>query len=153
MYYVRTQTHKYIRSFAVTPEDAAGADTEVLAKHQCGNWIRADDSDVQRSPTWQVIKKNGPFPLPPPEELYNLKTDPLEQNNVVHDPNYTGVLADLRAKLQIMMEKTNSPLLLGHVSPELSRSHNNSNVLALGADFLDWNTIEQSVRAWLDTPF
>lgn len=121
---VRTQTHKYIRSFAVTPEDAAGADHEVLATHKCGAWIRADDSDVQRAPTWEVIKKNGPFPKPPPEELYDLKADPLEQNNLADAPGSADILKNLRAKLNEMMERTQSPLLTGHVSPDLSSSRN-----------------------------
>lgn len=121
---VRTRTHKYVRSFAVTPEDAAGADPAMLAKHETGMWIRADDTDVQRSPTWQVIKHEGPFPPPPPEELYDLETDPREENNLITHPDYAPVLEDLRAKLRAMMQRTNSPLLHGHVSPELSRTRN-----------------------------
>ena len=31
MHYIRTKEHKYIRSFAVTPEDARGADPEALS--------------------------------------------------------------------------------------------------------------------------
>ena len=121
---VRSRTHKYIRSFAVTPEDAAGADPEVLAKHETGTWIRADDSDVQRSPTWEVIKRDGPFPPPLPEELYDLEADPLEQRNVVSEPQYADVLKALRHRLQDMMQRTCSPLLKGHVSPNLSRTRN-----------------------------
>ena len=124
IHYVRTRRHKYIRSFAVTPEDAAGADPDVLATHKCGTWIRADDSDVQRSPTWEVIKKDGPFHKPLPEELHDLERDPLERNNVAEDPDYAGVLEDLRAKLKTMMERTRSPLLTGHVSPDMSRTRN-----------------------------
>ena len=121
---VRTRTHKYIRSFAVTPADAAGADPEVLARHETGKWIRADDSDVQGSPTWQVIKRDGPFPPPPPEELYDLEADPLEQRNLVDDPNCSGILDDMRTRLRAMMVRTRSPLLSGHVSPDLSSTRN-----------------------------
>jgi len=119
---VRTATHKYIRSFAVTPEEAAGADPEALARHQTGTWIRADDSDVQRSLTWQVLQDR--YPTPPPEELYDLESDPMEQHNLAGDPASAAVLADLRRRLQEMMERTRSPLLTGHVSPELSRTRN-----------------------------
>lgn len=35
----------------------------------------------------------------------------------------------------------------------LSRAHNNSNVLALGARLTDLNTIIKIVQAWLKTPF
>ena len=121
---VRTRTHKYVRSFAVTPEDSAGADPAMLAKHETGMWIRADDTDVQRSPTWQLIKQRGPFSPPPSEELYDLQADPREENHLAGDPDFAAVLDELRAKLRAMMERTNSPLLRGHVSPDLSQTRN-----------------------------
>lgn len=126
MHMVRTRQYKYIRSFAVTEKDAEGADPETLAKHETGTWIRADDSDVQDSPTWQYMKRQGPFPPPQPEELYNLESDPFEQNNVADDSRYAHVLEEMRTRLQEMMERTNSPLLKGHVSPELSSTRNRS---------------------------
>jgi len=122
MYYVRTNRYKYIRSFAVTPQDSKGADRELLAKHETGNWIRGDDSDVQQSLSWSSIKKK--YPMPEPEELYDLKVDPLEQNNLLADPNYADVLDGLRGTMRAMMKRTDSPLLTGHVSPELSTSRN-----------------------------
>lgn len=54
MHYVRTTTHKYIRSFAASAVDAAGADPEVLSTFAAGRWIRVDDFDVLTSPTWQL---------------------------------------------------------------------------------------------------
>jgi arylsulfatase A-like enzyme len=124
MHMVRTRRYKYIRSFAVTPDESRAADPATLAKHPAGSWIRADDSDVQASLTWQSMLKIGPFPMPPPEELYDLQSDPLEQRNIAGDPAYAPALGDLRARLQTMMERTNSPLLHGHVSPALSRTRN-----------------------------
>ena len=120
---VRTRTHKYIRSFAVTPEGAEGADPEVLATHKTGIWIRADDSDVQSSLSWQSMK-DGDHPIPPEEELYDLESDPLERNNLAGDPSSAEVLARMRKLMEEMMERTNSPLLAGHVSPDLSRTRN-----------------------------
>lgn len=35
----------------------------------------------------------------------------------------------------------------------LSRKHNDSNVLSLGAGFLDAEEAKEAVRAWLETPF
>ncbi len=122
MHYVRTSRYKYIKSFALTPEQTEGLDPEILAKHKTGTWIRADDSDVQRSTSWKSMK--GPFPAPVPEELYDLQTDPLEQNNVVANSKYADVLTDLRNRMNAMMKRTNSPLLAGHVSPELSMTKN-----------------------------
>jgi len=122
MHYVRTRNYKYIRSFAVTPEDAASADPSVIAGHKTGIWIRADDTDVQSSRSWKSMR--GPFVPPPREELYDLKADPLEQSNLINDIKYREVFTDLRVRMLQMMERTQSPLLKGHVSPELSRSRN-----------------------------
>ncbi len=36
---------------------------------------------------------------------------------------------------------------------KLSREHNDANVLALGAGFLDDNTAREMIRLWLETPF
>ena len=35
----------------------------------------------------------------------------------------------------------------------LSRLHNNANILALGQRLISWETAEQMIRIWLDTPF
>ncbi|MDA0746840.1 MAG: sulfatase [bacterium] len=123
MHYVRTKTHKYIRSFAVTPEDAEGADPEMLAPHKTGTWIRANDNDVGSSYSWKSIADQEHAP-PPPEELYDLRTDPLEQKNLVGDPSATAVLEEMRERMHELMVQTSSPLLSGHVSPELSSTRN-----------------------------
>ncbi|MFO0809927.1 MAG: ribose 5-phosphate isomerase B [Gemmataceae bacterium] len=39
------------------------------------------------------------------------------------------------------------------ITAELSRSHNNSNVLCLSGDLLGEELIERMVRIWLETPF
>jgi ribose 5-phosphate isomerase B len=39
------------------------------------------------------------------------------------------------------------------ITAELSRRHNNSNVLCLSADLLGEELIERMIRIWLDTPF
>ncbi|NLE64714.1 MAG: ribose 5-phosphate isomerase B [Elusimicrobia bacterium] len=36
---------------------------------------------------------------------------------------------------------------------ELSRRHNNSNVLVLGSNFVSENTLMEIIRVWLETPF
>jgi ribose 5-phosphate isomerase B len=35
----------------------------------------------------------------------------------------------------------------------LSREHNNTNILSLGARFVDYDTAKVAVRLWLETPF
>jgi N-sulfoglucosamine sulfohydrolase len=43
------------------------------------------------------------------EELYDLRVDPAEMNNVVKDPAYGEILAELRAALAVHLEETNDP--------------------------------------------
>jgi len=51
------------------------------------------------------------------EQLYDLLFDPNEANNLLADPRYSDVLADLRIRLQLWMDETDDPLLAGHVDP------------------------------------
>ncbi|HEU5485519.1 MAG TPA: sulfatase-like hydrolase/transferase, partial [Microlunatus sp.] len=51
----------------------------------------------------------------PGERLHDLLLDPLEQHNLVDDPAYADVLADLRGRLAAWMERTDDPLLRGPV--------------------------------------
>lgn len=115
MHYVRTRTHKYTRSFAVTEEERAGADQEVLATHEAGQWIRVDDYDVMSSAAWQGMDVDRS--PPPREELYDLRADPWEQRNLVEIESAATVLHEMRERLSGWMERTASPLLNGHVDP------------------------------------
>lgn len=36
---------------------------------------------------------------------------------------------------------------------EMSRRHNDSNVLCLGADVVDQNLLDKKIKLWIDTPF
>ncbi|MFW6155215.1 MAG: sulfatase [Planctomycetota bacterium] len=117
MHYVRTATHKYIRSFAVTAADAAGADREVVTTFAGGRWVRVDDFDVLTSPSWQALASPTNAARPPAEELYDLRSDPCERDSLAGDPAAAPILADMRCRLRTMMEATASPLLDGHVPP------------------------------------
>jgi arylsulfatase A-like enzyme len=50
-----------------------------------------------------------------PEQLYDLVFDPNETNNLAPDPNYEGILSNLRSRLGEWMEATHDPLLNGPV--------------------------------------
>ncbi len=52
------------------------------------------------------------------EELFDLVFDPNEANNLVDDPAYESVLAELRGRLLDWMQDTDDPLLHGPVEPE-----------------------------------
>jgi len=59
---------------------------------------------------------------PPAYELYDLKSDPYEFNNLVHSPEHAQTLLQLQQELQGWRERTNDPLL------------NQQNVLRLKAE-------------------
>jgi N-sulfoglucosamine sulfohydrolase len=107
MYYpmrmIRTRQHKYILNLA----------------HQLDYPFA---SDLYGSKTWQGIlrrksKQLGPRDLDaflhrPREELYDLERDPNEVHNLAADPEYAGVLADLRQRVKKWQEATKDPWLV-----------------------------------------
>jgi N-sulfoglucosamine sulfohydrolase len=95
---VRTARHKYIRRWGerltpVLPNTDDGPSKDLLLRN---GWAE------------RVIPK---------EQLYDLVFDPNEANNVLDDPAYATVLADLRGRLEGWMRDTDDPLLAGHVDP------------------------------------
>jgi N-sulfoglucosamine sulfohydrolase len=95
---VRTRRHKYIRRWGERR-------TPVLANTDDG-----PSKDLLLAGGWgeREIAK---------EQLYDLLFDPNEANNLLDDPAQSGVLADLRGRLQEWMQQTDDPLLAGHVDP------------------------------------
>ncbi len=95
---IRTERHKYIRRWGerLTP---------VLAN--------TDDG-----PSKDLLLRNGwAERVIPREQLYDLLYDPNEANNLIADPAYAAVLADLRERLEAWMIDTDDPLLAGRVDP------------------------------------
>jgi N-sulfoglucosamine sulfohydrolase len=95
---VRTARHKYIRRWGerltpVLPNTDDGPSKDLLLRN---GWAE------------RVIPK---------EQLYDLVFDPNEANNLLEDPAYATVLADLRGRLEGWMRDTDDPLLAGHVDP------------------------------------
>jgi arylsulfatase A-like enzyme len=94
---VRTTRYAYMRSFIAAPlvympsDILAGLSGQALAAHSYGT-------------------------VRPPEELYDLAADPLEQTNLAKDPAHADELARLRGLVDAWMRATDDPLLHGPVS-------------------------------------
>jgi arylsulfatase A-like enzyme len=108
---VRTRDFLYIRNFR--PDRWPAGDPELV--HSVGPFGDCDDS-----PTKQLILhwRNDPpfvryferaFGKRPAEELYDLRKDPAQLDNVADRPEYAAALADCRGRLQRWMKDTGDP--------------------------------------------
>jgi arylsulfatase A-like enzyme len=84
---IRSVEYKYIRNLT---EDAWGSGG--------GNGAWKDLLALEPDQTWDEPR--------PPEELFDMLADPLERNNLVDDPAYAEVLADLSHQLDLHMAET-----------------------------------------------
>ncbi len=66
--------------------------------------IENKDQDENHLRSFQLC-----FAKRPAEELYDLKKDPDQINNIAANPAYAGILESLKAKLQNKLEKLNDP--------------------------------------------
>lgn len=93
---LRTKEWKYIRRF--------GDRTKPVLPN-------CDDS-----PTKDLWLRNGwRDMLVAKEQLYNLIFDPTETNNLAANPEYSGILEEMRNRLESWMMRTDDPLLKGPV--------------------------------------
>lgn len=92
---VRTERWKYIRSLTERPWLTLPADVE-------GSWTRRGygDDHLRRRPA---------------EELYDLRDDPAELENLAGDPSCAAVRGDLAGRLLRWRQHTGDPLLRGPV--------------------------------------
>jgi len=97
---VRTERWKYIRRFDDYPQ-------RVLA-----NCDDSESKDVLVAAGWGER-------IVPRERLYDLILDPAEGDNLVEDASCTGVLGEMRERLEEWMRETDDPLLEGPIPPPL----------------------------------
>lgn len=98
---IRTERFKYIRYFEAHFHHDLRTAT-IPQRH----WIKRADRLQRR---WT-------------EELFDLSSDPGEQQNLIADPNYQQIASDLRRQLRNWMRTTQDPLLNGPVeSPRFKR--------------------------------
>jgi len=95
---IRTTRHKYIRNFWHLPR-------VYLTK------------DIFASEAGREVRETHGVPPRPYEELYDLRNAPQEDENVVYEPRYQDVRAELSRQLYEWMDATNDPLLDGPVQP------------------------------------
>jgi arylsulfatase A-like enzyme len=95
---IRTDRHKYIRRFDDYPYP-------VLA-----NCDESPSKDAYLARGWATRTV-------PRESLQDLFFNPGEGRNLVGDPDYATVLAELRERLHRWMAETNDPLLRGPIGP------------------------------------
>ncbi len=90
---VRTHTHKYIVRFDGTRTDRSPADLSVGGP-----------------PILQGPSNARPVPA---AELFDLRADPLERNNLVDEPKGSAALAECKERLKGWMEAVDDPVLRG----------------------------------------
>ncbi|SDZ65760.1 Arylsulfatase A [Evansella caseinilytica] len=94
---IRTSKYKYIRYY---DED----------------YLKVNMSNIDNSPTKDFYLKNGlDSVVKYREALYDLTYDPGERSNVIEDARYASVADDMRRKLDDYQQKTDDPLLTGHI--------------------------------------
>ena len=93
---VRTGRYKYVRNFGSLP-------------------LVYLPMDVLQSPSGRALYERYYTEERPEEELYDLEADPLEEENLVDDPDHADAAARLRSRLDEWMETTDDPLLRGDV--------------------------------------
>lgn len=95
---VRTRTHKLVRSFR------EGVVRVPLS------------TDIARSRAARALRPDALAPRPP-EEIYDLESDPAEETNRVNDPTLGDVRDELRGRLGRWMRQTSDFLLTGEAPP------------------------------------
>jgi ribose 5-phosphate isomerase B len=105
------------------------------------------------------IEDIGPFNSNP-EDDYPDYVIPMAKL-VAKNPNNRGIIIAGSGQGEVIaanrIKNIRTALYYGSSPPEqilkLSRKHNNSNVLSLGAFFMDENLIKKAITVWIQTPF
>lgn len=97
---IRTKRFKYILN--LLPDHYHTNHSDILRKDGAGaywdSWDRAAEIDPRAA---EIVRR---YYVRPAEELYDLQTDALEQNNLAAHPDYEKQRQELRAKLERWME-------------------------------------------------
>ena len=107
---MRTRTHKYIRNLnpdgTFTNVVTHGHDNdEARGARYWKSWVRLAESDASAAERVKMYQHR------PAQELYDLRTDPYERNNIAGDVAHKELIADLRARLKEWMKQQGDPEL------------------------------------------
>lgn len=99
---IRTETHKLIVNFSSAP-------------------AYMDPSQSWRPRSDTVMPEDHAIAYHPCLELYDLRRDPWEQNNIAETPEYRETRAMLLDRLRNHLVETEDPILYGTITPPLHR--------------------------------
>ena len=112
---VRNERYKYIKYFDKTYDKY--------------NYSNMDDSEVK-----EFLVENGLLDMKKEMEiLYDLYFDPGESSNVAGKAEYSGILEEMRIKLQEWQEKTDDPVLEGRIEAPEGAKINNKECMSAGS--------------------
>jgi uncharacterized sulfatase len=106
---LRTRDYLYIRNFA--PERWPAGDPEIFSDIDGGaakNLLREKRGEEPFKRFWDLAAAKRPA-----EELYDLKRDPDQLNNIAAAPVYAAIKARLSGELLAYLKKTNDPRVIG----------------------------------------
>lgn len=114
----------YIRNFAAdrwpmgSPKDVTATETPEFEDLQNNTYSAFADMDFSPTKAWLVTHRNDPqwkpyydmaFGKRPGEELYDVRNDPDEVNNLAADPKFAEVKAKLAAQLMKALTEAKDP--------------------------------------------
>lgn len=123
---MRTDDFLYVKNFKPDrwpmgkPPEGAGKEEPTFGQLANETYTTIPDIDASPSKAWLVTHRNQPgmekfvafaWGKRPPEELYDLKKDPWEMNNLAEDPEYQEVLKRYRGRLMAELKAKNDPRL------------------------------------------
>lgn len=124
---IRTHDFLYIRNFkpnrwpAGTPKAYAQI-TEIVVSRPRGTFYGYSDIDASPAKSYMLKYRNEPkvkklfdlaFGKRPARELYDLRKDPEQLNNIADKPQYAGVKRKLNTTLMSELKATKDPRVLG----------------------------------------
>ncbi len=125
---------KYIRN--LHPEFRYGSHVTKRVADD-GYWLNWLDAATRSDVAKTLVRR---YQNRPAEELYNTRTDPYEQNNLIASSEHATRLADLRSRLDQWMKQTADPQAV-FGEPQLVPSANKPNIITVFIDDMGWSDL------------